>query len=216
MNKPESETKSIDDLYNNFKIVEQKVKKSVGASSGAQNLGFMTALSTSCTNDANTASPQVSTASPNVNTASPQSKFVKMIWKQWIEVATLFAKYEGKESVSTVIRWDTLPGSVEHQEASKVSSEIKTTPESMETMKMHPQRQSTTYKRGLATLEEQLITYRKNAVLFSEEVVVLKREVACKEYEINVLKNEFEKVKQEKDGIEFKIEKFDKASKDLD
>ncbi|GKF11218.1 hypothetical protein Tco_0049144, partial [Tanacetum coccineum] len=27
---------------------------------------------------------------------------------------------------------------------------------------------------------------------------------------------EFEKVKQEKDGIEFKIEKFDKASKDLD
>ncbi|GKC40610.1 retrovirus-related pol polyprotein from transposon TNT 1-94, partial [Tanacetum coccineum] len=33
-----------------------------------------------------------------------------------------------------------------------------------------------TYKRGLATLEEQLITYRKNEVLFSEEVTVLKRE----------------------------------------
>ncbi|GKA73388.1 hypothetical protein Tco_0779690 [Tanacetum coccineum] len=32
----------------------------------------MTASSTSSTNDANTASPQVSTASPNVNTASPQ------------------------------------------------------------------------------------------------------------------------------------------------
>ncbi|GKB56217.1 putative ribonuclease H-like domain-containing protein, partial [Tanacetum coccineum] len=48
------------------------VKKSVGASSGAQNLAFMTALSTSSTNDANTASPQVSTVSPNVNTASPQ------------------------------------------------------------------------------------------------------------------------------------------------
>ncbi|GJZ67958.1 putative ribonuclease H-like domain-containing protein [Tanacetum coccineum] len=47
MNKPKVDTMSIDDLYNNFKIVEQKVKKSVGASS-------------------------VSTASPNVNTASPQ------------------------------------------------------------------------------------------------------------------------------------------------
>ncbi|GJZ76891.1 ribonuclease H-like domain-containing protein [Tanacetum coccineum] len=45
-----------------------------------------------------------------------------------------------------------------------------------------------TYKRGLATLEEQLITYRKNEVLFSEEVAVLKREVACKDYKINVLK----------------------------
>ncbi|GKB04051.1 hypothetical protein Tco_0832194 [Tanacetum coccineum] len=75
---------------------------------------------------------------------------------------------------------------------------------------------SATYKRGLATVEEQLITYRKNEVLFSKEVAVLKREVACKDYEINMLKSECEKVKQEKDGIEFKIEKFDKASKDLD
>ncbi|GJX41402.1 hypothetical protein Tco_0256392, partial [Tanacetum coccineum] len=75
---------------------------------------------------------------------------------------------------------------------------------------------ATTYKRGLATVEEQLITYRKNEVLFSEEVAVLKREVACKDYEINVLKSEFEKVKQEKKGIEFKIKKFDKALKDLD
>ncbi|GJW48615.1 hypothetical protein Tco_0080261 [Tanacetum coccineum] len=73
-----------------------------------------------------------------------------------------------------------------------------------------------TYKRGLATVEAQLVTYRKNEVLFSEEVAVPKRDVGCKQYEINVLKTEFEKVKQEKDGIEFKIEKFKKASKDLD
>ncbi|GJX31982.1 hypothetical protein Tco_0241837 [Tanacetum coccineum] len=49
MNKDEIETMSLDDLYNNFKIVEQSVKKSVGASSGAQNLAFMTAPSTSST-----------------------------------------------------------------------------------------------------------------------------------------------------------------------
>ncbi|GJQ96977.1 putative ribonuclease H-like domain-containing protein [Tanacetum coccineum] len=73
-----------------------------------------------------------------------------------------------------------------------------------------------TYKRGLATVEAQLVTYRKNEVLFSEEVAVLKREVGCKQYEINVLKTEFEKLKQEKDAIDFKIEKFGKASKDLD
>ncbi|GJX01558.1 putative ribonuclease H-like domain-containing protein [Tanacetum coccineum] len=72
------------------------------------------------------------------------------------------------------------------------------------------------YKRGLATVEEQLITYRKNEVLFSEEVAILKREVACKDYEINVLKSEFKKVKQEKVGIKFKIEKFDNASKCID
>ncbi|GKD29045.1 ribonuclease H-like domain-containing protein, partial [Tanacetum coccineum] len=65
---------SIDDLYNNFKIVKQKVKKSIGTSSGAQNLAFMTAPSTSSTNDVNTAisAYEVSTANSNVNTASPQ------------------------------------------------------------------------------------------------------------------------------------------------
>ncbi|GJU89241.1 putative ribonuclease H-like domain-containing protein [Tanacetum coccineum] len=74
MNKAEIETMSIDDLYNNFKIVKQSVKKYVGASSGAQNLAFMTAPSTTCTNDVNTANPayEVSTVSPNVNTPSQQ------------------------------------------------------------------------------------------------------------------------------------------------
>ncbi|GJV19954.1 putative reverse transcriptase domain-containing protein [Tanacetum coccineum] len=68
MNKPKIKTISIDDLYNNFKIVEQKVKKSVGASSGAPNLAFMYAPSTSITNHVNTAMPayEVSTASPDV------------------------------------------------------------------------------------------------------------------------------------------------------
>ncbi|GJY76778.1 ribonuclease H-like domain-containing protein [Tanacetum coccineum] len=72
-----------------------------------------------------------------------------------------------------------------------------------------------TYKRGLATVEDQLVTFKKNEVLFSEEIVVLKREVGCKDYEISVLKTEYEKVKQEKEGIDFKIAKFDKSTKDL-
>ncbi|GJR55372.1 hypothetical protein Tco_1405893, partial [Tanacetum coccineum] len=71
MNKVDIETLSINDLYNNFKIVEKDVKKSVGASTGAQDMAFMTAPSTNSTNDVNTANP-VSTVSPNVNTASPQ------------------------------------------------------------------------------------------------------------------------------------------------
>ncbi|GKC97068.1 putative ribonuclease H-like domain-containing protein, partial [Tanacetum coccineum] len=73
-----------------------------------------------------------------------------------------------------------------------------------------------TYKRGLATVKDQLVTFKKNEVLFSEEIVVLKREVGCKDYEIGVLKSEYEKVKQEKKGIDFKIAKFDKSAKSLD
>nr|GEW26185.1 ribonuclease H-like domain-containing protein [Tanacetum cinerariifolium] len=89
MNKADIETMSIADLYNNFKIVKQDVKKSVGASTGAQNMAFMTTLSTSSTNDVNTANPAygASTVSPNVNTASPQD--LEQIHKDDLEAMDL-------------------------------------------------------------------------------------------------------------------------------
>ncbi|GJR08241.1 putative ribonuclease H-like domain-containing protein [Tanacetum coccineum] len=91
MNKPEIKTMSIDDFYNNFKIVKQKIKKTVGTSSGGQNLAFMTAPSSSSTNDdglnnenvkqdkfkddssskdVNVAGQHVNSASPDINTGS--------------------------------------------------------------------------------------------------------------------------------------------------
>ncbi|GJT70306.1 hypothetical protein Tco_1029592 [Tanacetum coccineum] len=72
MNKADIETLSIDDLYNNFKIVKQDVKKSVSANNSSQNLAFMTTQSISSTNNVNTANPDVSIVSINVNTASPK------------------------------------------------------------------------------------------------------------------------------------------------
>ncbi|GJT42613.1 putative ribonuclease H-like domain-containing protein [Tanacetum coccineum] len=73
-----------------------------------------------------------------------------------------------------------------------------------------------TYKRGLATLEGQIVKYREHEVLFSEEIALLKRSVGSKEYQMGLLRAELEKVKQEKEGFEFKISKFDKSTKDLE
>ncbi|GJT80977.1 ribonuclease H-like domain-containing protein [Tanacetum coccineum] len=52
----------LDDLYNNFKIVEQKVKKSAGASNDDKNLAFLTTSGASSTININTIKLEVSTA----------------------------------------------------------------------------------------------------------------------------------------------------------
>ncbi|GJT04529.1 putative ribonuclease H-like domain-containing protein [Tanacetum coccineum] len=73
-----------------------------------------------------------------------------------------------------------------------------------------------TYKRGLASVEEQLVFYKKNEVLFCDQLVVLKRDILYKDLEISVLKSKLEKLKQEKESNQLKIEKFDNSSKSLD
>nr|GEU60073.1 hypothetical protein [Tanacetum cinerariifolium] len=69
-NKEDLDTISIDDLYNNFKIVEQEVKRTVtsSSSSGSQNMAFLS--SPVSTNEVDTTNIQVSTVSTPVITAS--------------------------------------------------------------------------------------------------------------------------------------------------
>ncbi|GJT10036.1 hypothetical protein Tco_0857078 [Tanacetum coccineum] len=45
-----------------------------------------------------------------------------------------------------------------------------------------------TYKRGLASVEEQLVFYKKNEVMFYDQIAVLKRDTSFKDSEINALK----------------------------
>ncbi|GJV51506.1 ribonuclease H-like domain-containing protein [Tanacetum coccineum] len=61
---------SFDDLYNNFMIVEQEVKRTIttSLSSGSQNMAFVSSLGS--TNEVDTANIQVSTVSTPVNTIS--------------------------------------------------------------------------------------------------------------------------------------------------
>nr|GEU30601.1 reverse transcriptase domain, reverse transcriptase zinc-binding domain protein [Tanacetum cinerariifolium] len=64
------DTMSIDDLYNNFKIVKQEVKRTVttSSSSGSQNMAFLS--SPGSTNEVDTANIQVSDVSTPVSTVS--------------------------------------------------------------------------------------------------------------------------------------------------
>ncbi|GJW90754.1 putative ribonuclease H-like domain-containing protein [Tanacetum coccineum] len=191
MNKAEIETMSIDDLYNNFKIVKQSVKKYVAASSGAQNLAFMFAHSTSTTNDVNTAKPAYEDLE---KIHKDDLEEIDLKWQ--LSLLSMRAKRECRVPRNKEGQFRNQDNTRKHGNNEDTSSKAMLAIDGI----------AATYKRGLATVEEQLITYRKNEVLFSEEVAVLKREVACKDYEINVLKSEFEKITDKsKKGLGYNV-----------
>ncbi|GKD82475.1 hypothetical protein Tco_1349314, partial [Tanacetum coccineum] len=194
MNKLDFDTMGLDDLYNNFKIVEQKVKKSVGASNDDKNLAFLTTSGASSINNINTVNPEVSTGTTKVNTASTETSTASF------SDATVYAFLSTQPQGSQLVHED-----LEQLHYDDLLVKLDDTGF-----------KASTYKRGLSILEGQIIKYKESEVLFSEEIALLKRSVGHKEYLMGLLRTELEKVKEEKEGFEFKIAKFEKSSKDLD
>ncbi|GJY59316.1 ribonuclease H-like domain-containing protein [Tanacetum coccineum] len=313
-NKPDLDTMSFDDLYNNFKIVEQEVKgtASLSSSSSSQNVAFVS--SSSSTNEVNTAygvstantqvspaSTQVSTASTQVSTANLCDDIVyaflasqpngsqlvhedleqiheddlKKIDLKW-QLALLSMRtrrFFQKTGRKITINGSDTAGYDKNQDSSRRTINVEETsskamlaidgagfdwsymaddevPTNMALMafsdsKVHNDKTCSktclksfetlktqlddlriefnkfefnlaNYKRGLASVEEQLVFYKKNEVIFCEQLAVLKRDISYKDSEICMLKSELEKLKQEKESNQLKIENFDNASKSLD
>ncbi|GJY63235.1 ribonuclease H-like domain-containing protein [Tanacetum coccineum] len=255
MNKLGLDTMSFDDLYNNFKIVEQEVKgtASSSSSSSSQNMAFMS--SPSSTNEVNTAygvstaNTQVSPASTQVSTASTQVSTANL--SDDIVYAFLANQPNGSQLVYKDLE-QIHEDDIEEMDLNDTDGYDKSKVECFNCPKMRhfarecrgPRNQdnrnmnqessrrtinveetyskamvaidgAATYKRGLASVEEQLVFYKKNEVIFCEQLAVLKRDISYKDSEISMLKSELEKLKQEKESNQLKIENFDNASKRL-
>ncbi|GJV17754.1 hypothetical protein Tco_1363077 [Tanacetum coccineum] len=275
-NKPDLDTMSFDDLYNNFKIVEQEVKGTASSSSSSQNMAFVS--SPSSTNEVNTAygvstaNTQVSPASTQVSTASTQVSTANL------SDATVYAFLASQPNRSQLVhkdleqiheddleemdlKWQLALLSMrtrrgprnqdsrnKNQDSSRRTVNVGSTfsktvcwllMELVLTRAIWQMMKSlqtwllwifqtlriefnkfefnlATYKRGLASVEEQLVFYKKNEVIFYEQLVVLKRDISYKDSEISMLKSVLEKLKQEKESNQLKIKKIYNASKSLD
>ncbi|GJR18889.1 putative reverse transcriptase domain-containing protein [Tanacetum coccineum] len=242
-NKSDLDIMSFDDLYNNFKIVKQEVKGTANSSSSlsSQNMAFVsTPSSTNKVNTAyevSTANNQVSTGSAQVSTANlmTQLDMTSPSSRRTVNVEETSSKamlaidgvgfdwsYMADDEVPTNIALMSFSDSEVYND--KTCS--KTCLKSFETIKTQlddlriefnkSKFNLDTYKRGLTSVEEKLVFYKKNEVLFCEQIVVLKRDISYKDSEISVLKGELEKLKQEKESNQLKIENFDNAFKSLD
>ncbi|GJW39001.1 putative ribonuclease H-like domain-containing protein [Tanacetum coccineum] len=302
-NKPDLETMSFDDLYNNFKIVEQEVKRTGTSSSNSssQNMAFVSTPGS--TNEANTVNVQVSTANSSVSTDSTldstanlsdatvyaflanqpngsqlvhedleqihEDDLEEMDLKWQLALLSMRARkyYQRTGKKITINGSDTAgydkskvecfnchkmghfarecrgPRNQEsrprNQDSSRRTMNVEDTyskamvaidgagfdwifmAEEEVTTNMalalsKSEFNLATYKRGLASVEEQLVFYKKNEVMFCDQIAILKRDASFKDSEINALKIEIEKLKNEKESNQIKINKFENASKRLD
>nr|GEU41335.1 uncharacterized mitochondrial protein AtMg00810-like [Tanacetum cinerariifolium] len=164
-NKYDLDRMSIDDLYNNFKIVEQEVKGTTSTNSSAQNMAFVS--SPSSTNEVNTAYG-VSTANTQVNTASTQVSTANL------SDATVYAFLASQPNGSQLAHEDLVQ--IHEDDLEEMDLKWQLSLLSIRT------------RRGLAYVEEHIVFYKKNEVLFSKEIVVLKRDISYKDSDISVLK----------------------------
>ncbi|GJY57063.1 hypothetical protein Tco_0456178 [Tanacetum coccineum] len=204
---------SLDSIFNRL----QKIVSRLAILVVVQNLAFMTAPSSSSTNDANTAYSQVSAASPSVNTASPQvctasvsdnTVYAFMVenpngskcgrsWGRWSVTTVIklghFARecrasrskedqFRNKDNMRRArkakkekhskamlaidgvgLDWsDMAEEQVQTNMALMAFSDSEKQYDDLLAKQLQTKFEASTYKRGLDTVEAQLVTYRKN------------------------------------------------------
>nr|GEU91197.1 ribonuclease H-like domain-containing protein [Tanacetum cinerariifolium] len=234
-NKSVLDTMSLDDLYNKFKIVKQEVRGTTNTNSSSQNMAFVSSPSPNSTNEVhanfevNTASPQVSTANLSdatvnqettkrtVNVEDTSSKAIVAI-----DGAGFDWSYMADDEAPTNMAFMALSGSEVYTDNTcsktclKNYATLKTQYDELRVEFNKSNCHLADYKRGLASVEEQLVHYQINESLLNENIVVLKMDIKIKDSEIVVLKSKLERICNEKDALETKIEKFENASQSLD
>ncbi|GJT97088.1 ribonuclease H-like domain-containing protein [Tanacetum coccineum] len=205
-NKLDLDTMSIDDLYNNFKIVEQEVKRTVTSSSNSisrsQNMAFTANLSDATVYAFLTNQPNGSQLVHEDLEQIHEDDLEEMDLKLQLALLSMRAR-RGPRNQDNRNR---------NQDSSRRTINVKET----SSKAMVAIDGTATCKRRLASVEEQLVFYKKNKVMFCDQIVILKRDTSFKDSEINALKSEIEKLKKEKGSNHIKIDKFKNAFKSLD
>ncbi|GJS39747.1 hypothetical protein Tco_0564790 [Tanacetum coccineum] len=170
-NKPDLDTMSFDDLYNNFKIVEQEVKGTASSSSSSMNVSALLSILAS-----------------QPNRSHLVHEDLEQIYEDDLEEMDL--KWSRNQNSS---RWTINVEEISSKSMLAIDGAgfdwsfmaDEEVPTDIAPMAFSDSEFNTSYlKKRLASVEEQPIFYKNNDVLFYEQLAVLKRDISYKDLEI--------------------------------
>ncbi|GJT97709.1 hypothetical protein Tco_1093227 [Tanacetum coccineum] len=197
-NKHEIDTLSMDDLYNNLKIYEPKVKGTSSSSTNTQNVAFVSSNNTNSTNravntahDATTASTQATIV--NSTTINNLSDDVICVFF----VADGYTNNEGKEIL--VEHWKEVffERAPRNQENRNRENTRRVVPVETTTSNALVPLDGA----GLESVEARLLVYKKNESVYEEDIKVLKPKIHLREVAITELRRKLELAQKQKDEI---------------
>nr|GEU42206.1 retrovirus-related Pol polyprotein from transposon TNT 1-94 [Tanacetum cinerariifolium] len=241
-NKPDLDSMSMDDLYNNLKVYESEVKGVSSSSTNTQNMAF---VSSSSNNNRNSSNEAVNTAF-EVTTASTQNleqihpdDLEEMDLKWQMAVLTIKARrflknierklnLNGNETVAfdkTNVEYYNCHkrGHFARECRAPRAQDIRNRESTKRNVPVETTNSSSLvscdglgrYKAGLKSIEERLKFFKTNESIYSEDIKKLKFEIHCNEITIRELRKKLETVQREKDCIQLTVEKLRNASKSL-
>ncbi|GJW28790.1 hypothetical protein Tco_0045665 [Tanacetum coccineum] len=188
--------------------IQHVVKRSAGANNDDKNLAFLTTSGASSTKNINTVNPEVSTGNTKVNTASTETSTASfkmdLKWNMAL-LSTRARKFHPRTGRKTIIDGSNTAGYNKSKNQGSSSKAVRIEDASERVMCTIDGVEFDWCDNGRGK------KFKQNGLSFA-----FSDSDGHKEYQIGLLRNELEKVKQEKEGFEFKIAKFEKSTKDLD
>ncbi|GJR76004.1 retrovirus-related pol polyprotein from transposon TNT 1-94 [Tanacetum coccineum] len=233
-NKPEIETLSLDDLFNNLKDYESKVKGTSNSTTNLHNVAFLSTGNTSNASGVVNTTQGVNTASTQGAADSTKSdenfKEIDLRWN--IAMLTMrtkiFLKNTGrkldmnnKERIGAPKKQDS-----RNKEPTRRTVPVKKTTSNALMSQCDgfgydwsDQAEEGPTKFSLMAISSTSLNSstnsEKNEFVYEEDIKLLKREVYLRDLDITKLKRKLELVAKEKDGVQLTVENFEKSSKSL-
>ncbi|GKC56440.1 hypothetical protein Tco_1084038, partial [Tanacetum coccineum] len=203
-NKPDLDTLSMDDLYNNLNIYETKID--AGDLEEMDQKWQMAMLTMRAKRFLNKTGRKI-----NAN-GSETIGFNK-------------SKAEEGPTNFALMEYTSLGSSSSSSLDSDVSTYLKASLKSYETIKEHYDNLTKdfnkshlkigAYKASLESVEARLDVYKKNEVVFEEDIKILKLDIKLRDNALTELRKKFEKAEKERDYLKLTLEKFENSSKNL-